>query len=74
MFCVTLVREDPTCPNRSPFAAPCSVKEVETSLASSLFCGEIAQTSHDDRVVELKEQLVVEEVDGEIQEGKVRRE
>ena len=39
-----------------------------------LFCGGVAQTGHDDRVVELKEQLVVEEVDGERQEGKVKEE
>ena len=38
------------------------------------FCGGVAQTCHDDRVVELKEQLVVEEVDGERQEGKVKEE
>ena len=38
----------------------------------TLFCGEVAQTHHDDRVVELKEQLGVEEVDGEGQEGKVK--
>ena len=29
----------------------------------TLFCGGVAQTCHDDRVVELKEQLGVEEVD-----------
>ena len=29
----------------------------------TLNCGGVAQTCHDDRVVELKEQLVVEEVD-----------
>ena len=40
----------------------------------TLFCGGVAQTCHDDRVVELKEQLVVEEVDGEGQEGKVKEE
>ena len=40
----------------------------------TLFCGGVAQTCHDDRVVELKEQLVVEEVDGERQEGKVKEE
>ena len=40
----------------------------------TLICGGVAQTCHDDRVVELKEQLVVEEVDGEGQEGKGRRE
>ena len=40
----------------------------------TLFCGGVAQTCHDDRVVALKEQLVVEEVDGEGQEGKVKEE
>ena len=40
----------------------------------TLFCGGVAQAFHDDRVVELKEQLVVEEVDGEGQEGKVKEE
>ena len=39
-----------------------------------LICGGVAQTCHDDRVVELKEQLGVEEVDGEGQEGKVKEE
>ena len=38
--------------------------------ALTLFCGGVAQAFQDDRVVELKEQLVVEEVDGEGQEGK----
>ena len=38
----------------------------------TLICGGAAQTCHDDRVVELKEQLEVEEVDGEGQEGKVK--
>ena len=42
--------------------------------AFTLFCGGVAQAFHDDRVVELKEQLVVEEVDGEGQEGKVKEE
>ena len=42
--------------------------------ALTLFCGGVAQTCHDDRVVELKEQLVVEEVDGEGQEGKEKEE
>ena len=42
--------------------------------ALTLFCGGVAQTCHDDRVVELKEQLVVEEVDGEGQERKVKEE
>ena len=40
----------------------------------TLICSGVAQTWHDDRVVELKEQLVVEEVDGERQEGKVKEE
>ena len=31
----------------------------------TLFCGGVAQTCHDDRVVELKEQLGIEEEDGE---------
>ena len=39
----------------------------------TLICGGVAQTCHDDRVVELKEQLVVEEVDGEKQEGEEGR-
>ena len=34
----------------------------------------VAQAFHDDRVVELKERLVVEEVDGEGQKGKVKEE
>ena len=38
--------------------------------ALTLFCGGVAQTCHDDRVVELKEQFVVEEVDGERQKEK----
>ena len=42
--------------------------------ALTLFCGGVAQTCHDDRVVELKEQLVVEEVERERQEGKVKEE
>ena len=42
--------------------------------ALTLFCGGAAQTCHDDRVVELKEQVVVEEVDGEWQEGQVKEE
>ena len=40
----------------------------------TLFCSRGAQVCHDLRVVELKEQLVVEEVDGEGQEGKVKEE
>ena len=42
--------------------------------ALTLLCGGAAQTCHDDRVVELKEQLVVEEVDGEGQERKEKEE
>ena len=38
------------------------------------FCGGVAQTCHDDRVVELKEQLGIEEEDGEGQEGRVKEE
>ena len=37
----------------------------------SLFCSGAAQVCHDDRVVELKEQLEVEEKDGDRQEEKV---
>ena len=37
----------------------------------TLFCSGAAQICHDDRVVELKEQLEVEEEDGEGQEEKV---
>ena len=40
----------------------------------TLFCGGVAQTCHDDRVVELKEQLGIGEEDGEGQEGKVKDE
>ena len=42
----------------------------------TLICGGVAQTCHDDRVVELKEQLGIEEEDGERQErnSKGRRE
>ena len=38
----------------------------------ALICGGVAQTCHDDRVVELKEKLGIEEVDEEGQEGKVK--
>ena len=40
----------------------------------TLFCSGAAQACHDDRVVELKEQLEVEEEDGEGQEEKVKEE
>ena len=40
----------------------------------TLFCGGVAQTCHEDWVVELKQQLAVGEVEGEGQEGKVKEE
>ena len=40
----------------------------------TLFCSGVAQTCHDDRVVELKEQLGIEEENGEGQEEKVKEE
>ena len=40
----------------------------------TLFCSGVAQNCHDDRVVELKEQLGIEEEDGEGQEEKVKEE
>ena len=40
----------------------------------TLFCSGVAQTCHDDLVVELKEQLGIEEEDGEGQEEKVKEE
>ena len=40
----------------------------------TLICGGVAQTCHDDRVVELKEHLGIEEEDGEGQEGPVKEE
>ena len=42
--------------------------------ALTLFRGGVAQAVHDDRVVELKGQLVVEEVDGKEEERKVKEE
>ena len=36
----------------------------------TLFCCGVAQTCHDDQVVELKGQLVVEEVDGDRETGR----
>ena len=48
------------------------VKEWEAFRVPSLFSA--AESFHDDRVVELKEQLVVEEVDEEGQERKVKEE
>ena len=40
----------------------------------TLICGGVAQIYHDDRVVELKEQLGIEEEDGEGKERKVKEE
>ena len=40
----------------------------------TLFCGGVAPICHDDGVVELKEQLGIEEEDGEGQEGPVKGE
>ena len=40
----------------------------------TLICGGVAQTCHVDRVAELKQQLGIEEVDGEGQEGKAKEE
>ena len=45
--------------------SPKNVKEWEAFKVPSLFSAAVAQAFHDDRVVELKEQLVVKEVDGE---------
>ena len=42
--------------------------------ALTLFCGGVKQAFHDDRVVELKGQLVVEELDGRRKEGKIKEE
>ena len=56
---------------------PCSsscVKGEGVQDILTLFCGGAAQTYHDDRVVELKEQLGIEEVDGEGQERQVKEE
>ena len=51
------------------------MKEVESAQGVlTLFCDGVAQNCHDDRVVELKEQLGVEEEDGERQDGKVKEE
>ena len=40
----------------------------------TLICGGVAQTCHDDRVVELKEQLGIEEEDGAGKTSEGRRE
>ena len=39
----------------------------------TLFCSGAAQVCHDDRVVELKEQLEIEEEDGDRQEENLRK-
>ena len=39
----------------------------------TLICGGVARTCHDDRVVELKEQLGIEEVDGEGKKDQKRK-
>ena len=57
-----------------PFVAVDCVRGEGFQGVLTLICGGVAQTCHDDRVVELKEQLGVEEVDGEGQEGEVREE
>ena len=60
---------------RKPAEHPLVLCEEGVQDVLTLFCGGVAQTCHDDRVVELKEQLVVEEEeDGEGQEGKVKEE
>ena len=43
-------------------------------IVCEIICSGVAQTCHDDRVVELKEQLGVEEEHGEGQEEKVKEE
>ena len=47
------------------------VRDEGVQGALTLFCSGAAQVCHDDRVVELKEQLEVEEEDGNRQEEKV---
>ena len=56
---------------KEPWESPSSPK-VRSVL--TLFFSGVAQTCHDDRVVELKEQLGIEEEDGEGQEEKVKEE
>ena len=50
---------------------PCCEGVGDVVGVLTLSVGGVAQTCHDDRVVELREQLGVEEVDGEGQEGTV---
>ena len=47
------------------------VRGEEVQGVLTLFCSGAAQVCHDDRVVELKEQLEVEEEDGDRQEEEV---
>ena len=54
--------------------ACCASRKGVGGVQGALFCGGVAQTCHDDRVVDLKEQLVVEEVDAEGHEGKEKEE
>ena len=52
---------------------PCEscVRGEDVHGVLTLFCSGAAQVCHDDRVVELKEQLEVEEEDGDRQEEEV---
>ena len=52
-------------------ACECETGEGVQGWSLTLFCSGAAQVCHDDRVVELKEQLEVEEEDGDRQEEKV---
>ena len=45
-----------------------TVRDDGVQVVLTLFCSAAAQVCHDDRVVELKEQLEVEEEDGDRQE------
>ena len=47
------------------------MREVETSLASLLLVGGVAQAFHDDLVVELRVQFGVQEVEGKDREEQV---
>ena len=50
---------------------PSCVRREGVQGVLTLFCSGAAQVCHDDRVVELKEQVEVEEEDGDRQEEKV---
>ena len=58
-------------PHISLHDLPCCGRSGDVVCVLTLSVGGVAQTCNDDRVVELREQLGVEEVDGERQEGKV---